>query len=328
MSEGNASKNSSTFRPKTSSKLTTKAESAPASSSTISPRTSSSGTSSADTKAARSSSTSRTTGPAPRPLSSGTGVYRGDQTTLVYALSSKKPLILRALAEWHYTRPAFLDAIEIDGLPGIERVSLFAWPEPPGRPTRIGVDVVRVDESILDYAVTFGLDLKKSEWPVPPAESDNVIVAASEIELDFDDSRPSKIKIDHVEWYLCANAGVQREVRELKRDGQPIFQDVDTSVYCYKLICPRCGRARYAKRNSIHQILYCRVCTRQGRLRNRALVQFRERERTNTRRRIPPHQQDEVVARTHAGESRTAIADSLGMTPSGVTKILKRKGVA
>jgi hypothetical protein len=96
-------------------------------------------------------------------------------------------------------------------------------------------------------------------------------------------------------------------------------------VYCYRLVCPRCGRSRYAKRNSVYQIKYCRVCTQQGRLRRRALEQYRDRERTGGRRRLPPHEQDRAIEIVLGGQSKAAAAREVGVTPSAVTKMFKRR---
>ena len=51
--------------------------------------------------------------------------------------------------------------------------------------------------------------------------------------------------------------------------GSEIARRVNTTTYGWKLTCP-CGRVRYAKANSRHQVRACRVCTRLGRLERRA----------------------------------------------------------
>lgn len=43
--------------------------------------------------------------------------------------------------------------------------------------------------------------------------------------------------------------------------GREVSVRVDVREYCYRMKCS-CGRARYAKRNSVHQITKCRVCQR------------------------------------------------------------------
>jgi|6_EtaG_2_1085325.scaffolds.fasta_scaffold140105_2 hypothetical protein len=53
------------------------------------------------------------------------------------------------------------------------------------------------------------------------------------------------------------------------QEGSEIVRRVSTSTYGWKLTCP-CGRVRYAKANSRHQVRACRVCTRLGRLERRA----------------------------------------------------------
>jgi hypothetical protein len=83
---------------------------------------------------------------------------------------------------------------------------------------------------------------------------------------DPDDPRPSVIRLGELEWRLV-KAGNALEVTRID-SGVPTLQSVDTGIYCYRLTCG-CGRERYAKRNSVHQVFACRVCTRQGRLQKR-----------------------------------------------------------
>lgn len=47
------------------------------------------------------------------------------------------------------------------------------------------------------------------------------------------------------------------------------IQLVDTAVFCWKMACS-CGRIRYAKANSRHQVKRCRICTKQRQLQRRA----------------------------------------------------------
>jgi len=61
------------------------------------------------------------------------------------------------------------------------------------------------------------------------------------------------------------------------REGSEIARTVNTDTYEWKLTCP-CGRVRYAKANSRHQVRACRVCTRLGRLERRAKRQRESRQ--------------------------------------------------
>ena len=46
--------------------------------------------------------------------------------------------------------------------------------------------------------------------------------------------------------------------------------------HVWRMACPRCGRHRYAKSNSRHQIEWCRVCTHELRLARRRAAPKRE----------------------------------------------------
>ena len=246
---------------------------------------------------------------------------RENAAFLVLAVSQRRAEILRALSAQRYARAQYLE-LGVEGVPAVSRVSVYAWPEPPGRPTRIGVDIVRIGIDVLERPITAGFDLTPEETP-PRAPT---IVTAADLEATFDDDRPAVITYGQAEWRLVDGLGQQQEVVAIDRTGAPMTQTVDTGIFCYRLICPRCGRVRYAQRNSIHQIKYCRVCTRQDRLRSRALKQYRDRLVDRTRRRLAPHEEDRAVELAAAHTSRAAIAAELGVTASCISKVLKRKG--
>lgn len=188
---------------------------------------------------------------------------------------------------------------------------------------RIGVDVVKIGDRVLEHPTTIFLELEESERPFPAVEP--TTVTAEELStVDLEEDRPEVITLRQAQWYLV-RGGIQREVIALARDGAPIFQDVDTTVYCYKLVCPKCGRARFAKRNCVYQITYCRVCTRQHHLRRRSLVQFRERARNGKQKRVPLAVQDDIVRRAK-NELQADIAADLGLSASAVSRILRRRG--
>jgi len=177
--------------------------------------------------------------------------------------------------------------LELKGVPGVSRVAFFAWPEPLGRARRIAVDVVRLNDSALRTPICFAYELADDERPrveeTPPVEVtiDQFVaeVAGRRIVVMGPPERP-------VRWtqILPAEARLEREVQQLGKDGTPIFATVNTAKYTYRMTCA-CGRVRYAKGNSLHQIFACRVCTRADRLRKRALRQYRTRYGRKRRRR-------------------------------------------
>ena len=166
--------------------------------------------------------------------------------------------------------------------------------------------------------------LEADERPPPTAE-DSVIVTAEELEASLEDERPQVINFGATVWHLVTKGDVEREVRELDRGGRPVFQEVDTSIYCYKLVCSKCGRVRFARRNSIYEIQYCRVCTKQNRLRNRAAEQYRQRARSGRRKRLAPHEKDRIIALVEGGMSQKDAAAELKVTPSAVSKVIARR---
>jgi hypothetical protein len=113
-------------------------------------------------------------------------------------------------------------------------------------------------------------------------------------------------------------------MRGLKPDGAPIWASVDTGVFCYRLNCPRCGRARFAKRNNLKEIKYCWICTKQDRYRRHALHQFRERDRTTGRQKLTSQARAELVRLYATGQYRqTDLALMYGVTRGWVSRILK-----
>jgi len=222
-----------------------------------------------------------------------------------------------------FARSSYLD-LPVSGLPNVKRLSVFVWPEPPGRPNRIGVDVVRLDETVLDRPISWGFDLTPDERPIAADEPD-VVVGVEELEARLDDDRPEIIRFGSTEWHLVTGMPPQPEVERLGPDGQPIVVYVDIDVACYKLQCPRCGRARYSKRNSVHQIRYCRVCTRADRLRTRALTQYKARTRKGPRLQLAPDKVDRALALFDTGNYlQKDVAALVGISPSALSRLLKR----
>ena len=239
------------------------------------------------------------------------------------AVCSHRAEVLQALTSVSFLRAVTCD-IALANVPGISRISLFAWPEPPGHPVRIGIDIVRVDDAVLDAAIVAGFTLELHEQPPRLDDVDDgaVVISAA----DLDDSRPEVLRIAGAEWQLITQGGPQREVGRLDADGRPVFHEVDTRVFCYRLLCPHCGRSRYAKRNGTHEVRYCRVCTQHGRRRRRAVAQYIARAKLERRRRLTPAERAWALNQL-AGAPRgtaTAVARTLGVRPSAISKLAKR----
>jgi hypothetical protein len=222
---------------------------------------------------------------------------------------------------------SYLD-VAVDGVPGIVRVSVFAWPEPPGHPNRVGIDIVRAGDYVLKTPITTGLDLTPSERPANPPHQEEIVITAEELEGELEDTRPAIIKYRESVWQLCATVTTAREVRALDTDGRPVFAEVNTKTHSYKLICPKCGRTRYAQRNCLKQIKYCHVCTIADRRRRRALAQYRRRQRTGPAKYLPPHKIEQAIELWQSGRyTQAEISRLVGLTPSGLGRLLQRHGV-
>jgi hypothetical protein len=204
-----------------------------------------------------------------------------DAVFLKLAVRSHRARILTALEEVHFASSAYFDDLLIIGVPGVLSVALFAWPEPLGRARRIAIDVVRADRRALREPVSFTFELEPEERPsleeTPPVE-----VTLAEVVEPSTGRRQVVLGPPgrQARWtqILPAEAKLEREVQRLEKDGSPVLVLVDTRTYSYRMTCA-CGRVRYSKPNSLHQIGACRVCTRGERLRKRALVQYQSRRR-------------------------------------------------
>ena len=239
---------------------------------------------------------------------------------LALAVEARRPEILEQLQSSRFTRPEYVE-LALSGLPDISRVLTFVWPEPLGYPTRIGVDIVQVDDDILPAAIETSFELAESERVGPHPDELITITAMDESYMD-EDSRPRSIKIGHAEWTLVPDGGVAREVRSLStQTGAPLFSEVDTAEYCYRLVCPKCGRTRHAKRNSIHQVKYCWVCTGVSKARRRVRLHLSSR---GTVRRRPPNRGQQVLRLRREGVSERGIAAQLGVHLRTVQRIIAR----
>ena len=61
------------------------------------------------------------------------------------------------------------------------------------------------------------------------------------------------------------------------QEGVEVVRTVNTRTHNWRFVCP-CGRIRFARANSRHQVRACRVCTRLGRLERRAKRQREARQ--------------------------------------------------
>jgi hypothetical protein len=192
------------------------------------------------------------------------------------ALGKKRDNIISCLRDIEFKKAEFIELC-VDGVPGVERVVFFAWPDPPREPLRVGVDVVQVDDRVLDDAIRLVFDLPDAATTVTADEA---------MALWPGERSPLRSTSDVKHgWQRVESGQIRKEVYELAADGKPVFREVDTTLFCYRLLCPNCGRERYSKPNSIHQIDLCHVCTRNKRLRRRSIAQYKQRFRDGERKR-------------------------------------------
>ncbi|APU88909.1 hypothetical protein Rctr197k_096 [Virus Rctr197k] len=190
------------------------------------------------------------------------------------ALAPHRSAVLDALKRHAFCASVHLE-FAVAGVPGVHGVAVFAWPEPLGPARRVVIDVVRLDQTVLRAPLSVVFELQEGERPVveetPPVE-----VTAAEFE-DLETGR-RLVTVGEVTWsqVLPHEARLEREVQQLERDGRPVFGLVDTAVYSFRMTCG-CGRVRYTRPNSLHQVHQCRVCSRADRLRKRALSQYKTR---------------------------------------------------
>lgn len=198
-----------------------------------------------------------------------------DAAFLKLAIAVHRGRMVEALRANAFSANVHLE-LAVSGVPGVRRVALFAWPEPLGPARRVAVDVVRLDEEALRAPICFSYELE--DWERPAAPPVEVTIAELALEIEGRRIVATGTAERPVRWtqILAGEARREHEVQQLDRSGGPVFATVDTSVYSYRMTCA-CGRVRYSKPNSLHQIFACRVCTRFERLRKRALRQYRAR---------------------------------------------------
>lgn len=194
-----------------------------------------------------------------------------DPAFLAMALRPYRALMLGAVRKAAWAKSVHLAGLKVAGVPGVRAsVDVFVWPEPLGATRRLGVDVVGVDGKALRVPVGLTFELESEERP---------IVVGPELVLDrlaVEVEGRRVMTVGAVRWIEVDGERVEQEVQRLRSDGSPVFAQVDTGVYRYRMTCA-CGRARWSKANSLHQVVGCRVCTRADRLRRRALLQYKER---------------------------------------------------
>lgn len=229
---------------------------------------------------------------------------------------------MRALEHTCYARTTYVD-LDLPGVPGVVNVGVFAQPIPAGRPSRVGIDVVRVNDRLLKHIFSTVLELGEHERPETTDPTMEVVISADDL-APAEGGTPTVVSVGEVEWYRCTHGRIVREVCSLNRRGEPLFHDVDTSIRNYKMVCPECGRLRYATGSALRLIQRCRVCQHQERARQQRLNQYRRRARRGTPRALAPHLIDLIVQLHEAGRKQVEIACDLRITPSCVSKVLKR----
>ena len=82
------------------------------------------------------------------------------------------------------------------------------------------------------------------------------------------------------EWHITNVKNAEDQLRPEPRveGGIEVVRLVDANVFYWQMVCA-CGRVRYAKANSRHQVKACRVCTSRGRRARRNKAQKRARSR-------------------------------------------------
>lgn len=193
-----------------------------------------------------------------------------DATFLKIALGGHRKQIVAALSRSHFTRSVHLE-LDIVGVPAIRTVALFAWPLPPRRPLLMALDIVRLNTHVLDEPIRLEYKLSARDAPAVIEEPAERILAGEPV-------RVVDSPYGSIQWYAVGSAGHEREALRFERDGSLIVGTVNTKSFPFRMACPECGRFRYAKANSLHQVFLCRVCTRQDQLRRRALAQYRARK--------------------------------------------------
>jgi len=247
------------------------------------------------------------------------------------AISSARSKILASLDEFAFSRPVFVQ-IQVQGIPDVDALGLFAWGEPVGRPNRVGIEVVRVNiDQILEHSMRLSFELEPEERPLAIDEPD-VAVSAEELRAHFWDARPEILRFDATEWRLVRTTEPQPEVQKIDAEGTAVVAYIDPDKSPYRMQCPRCGRLRYGKRRDLPRIIYCHVCTRaDGELR-RKIKRFKT-ERPSARRQAQnrrPGGSSELVINDvlHLYDTtnllQMEIAEKVGYSAPTVSRILKK----
>lgn len=227
---------------------------------------------------------------------------------LALALSEQRAVLLMALQASDYTQALHLD-LPVRGVPGASSVSLLVWPEPRERPTRLGLEVRTIDGERLRPPLALTVPLERlprtRASPAPPSEA----------------PRARTLLFGAARWEWVP-PGLRREVRALRPNGEPIYAEVDTATSCYELVCPRCGRKRYAHPRTVHEIRYCWVCTRAARNDRKARAQRRKRGTAPRERRAAPA---EVQRRRGRGESVSELAERFGVSIHTIYRRLRER---
>lgn len=144
--------------------------------------------------------------------------------------------------------------------PGYKRVSLGEgsnnilykiYPEQKGQ---IKVLVVEINGDYCGKSLV--LDLSKKVISLVRDKSDKVTPLAKEVTIDWGSNLSIK-------WTLVENPGIKEHIVNRKRYKKNLhitFEEVDTSVYCYRMNCPDCGEIRYCTPSAIKLVNKCKAC--------------------------------------------------------------------
>lgn len=200
--------------------------------------------------------------------------------TLQTALAVAAPEVAGALVRRvSGASKGLLFELPVESAPGsaLSQIIFYAWPDPPGIFRAALLDVVRLDDCTLDPPLSFAFDLRtgslRPRAPTPPARPPPPLGdAASSTSVWAPAPPPDQLP-------------APTEPVGFSPRGRLLYRTVDTATHSRQFTCA-CGRVRFVRPNSTHQVSLCHPCARQAHLRRRALAQFR---RPKQRTRVACH---------------------------------------
>ena len=75
------------------------------------------------------------------------------------------------------------------------------------------------------------------------------------------DRLPTSVLVGDIFWVLTNESTSMEPTMASMEGADDVYSRVDTVKYCYRMIC-ECGRVRFAKPNTIHEVTRCRPCRR------------------------------------------------------------------